>query len=140
MKNLNYLNNISNDLKSLEKYQAVIYGSFLTKYFIPHRSDIDVAIITLDSEKEKNILLLKELAGEFSEKYDIKIFELLPLYLKIEIINNYQVLFGDSLDISEYFYHFRTLWRDMARRVKENQFKNINEKLELLERRTLQIQ
>lgn len=140
MKNLNYLNNISNDLKSLEKYQAVIYGSFLTKYFIPHRSDIDVAIITLDSEKEKNILLLKELAGEFSEKYDIKIFELLPLYLKIEIINNYQVLFGDPLDISEYFYYFRTLWRDMARRVKENQFKNINEKLELLERRTLQIQ
>jgi len=127
-------------LKTLEKYQVVIYGSFLTKYFIPHRSDIDIAIITPNPEKEKNILLLKELAGECSVKYDIKVFELLPLYLKIEIINNYQVLFGDPLDISEYFYHFRSQWRDMSRRVKENQFKNINEKLELLERRTLQIQ
>lgn len=140
MKTLNYLNNIRNDLKTLEKYQTVIFGSFLTKYFIPHRSDIDIAIITLNFEKEKNISLLKELAGEFSEKYDIKIFELLPLYLKIEIINNYRVLFGDPLDISEYFYHFRTLWRDMARRIKENQFKNITEKLESLERRSLQSQ
>ncbi len=140
MKTLNFLNKIRNDLEKLEKYQAVIYGSFLTDYFIPHRSDIDIAIITRNHEKESNIHVLKELAGEFSNKYDIKIFELLPLYLKIEIIDNYQVLFGNSLDISEYFYQFRSIWKDMAHRIEDNRFKNINEKFELLERRKVRFQ
>ena len=140
MKSLNFLNKIKNDLSKLEKYQAVIYGSFLSKYFIPQRSDIDIAIITRNREKESNIHILKDLAGEFSNKYDIKIFKLMPLYLKIEVIENYQVLFGNPLDISEYFYYFRSLWKDMAHRSEANRFKNINEKFQLLERRKVRFQ
>jgi len=135
MNSLNYLNDIRNDLIKLEKYEAVIYGSFLSEYYIPQKSDIDIAIITRNREKKNNIIIWKDFAGEFSKKYDIKIFELLPLYLKIEIINNYQVLFGNPLDISEYFYQYRSIWKDMAHRIEVNRFKNINEKFQLLERR-----
>ena len=135
MKSLSYLNDIRNDLIKLEKYEAVIYGSFLSEYYIPQKSDIDIAIITRNREKKNNIIIWRDFAGEFSKKYDIKIFELLPLYLKIEIIDNYQVLFGNPLSISEYFYQYRSIWKDMAHRIEVNRFKNINEKLQLLERR-----
>ena len=135
MNSLNYLNDIRKDLIKLEKYEAVIYGSFLSEYYIPQKSDIDIAIITRNREKKNNIIIWKDFAGEFSKKYDVKIFELLPLYLKIEIINNYQVLFGNPLNISEYFYQYRSIWKDMAHRIEVNRFKNINEKINLLERR-----
>lgn len=140
MNNLNYLNDIRNDLIKLEKHEAVIYGSLLSEYYIPQRSDIDIAIITRNREKKNNIIIWRDFAGEFSNKYDIKIFELLPLYLKIEIIDNYKVLFGNPLDISEYFYQYRSIWKDMKHRVVANRFKNINEKFQLLERRRAQFQ
>jgi len=73
--------------------------------------------------------------GEFDEKYDIKIFELLPLFIQIEVIENYQVLFGDKLDISEYFYHYRKIWEDMANRIESNRFTSVSEKMYLIEKR-----
>jgi predicted nucleotidyltransferase len=135
MNDSNYLNKVQKELTKLKTYQVVIYGSFISGYYIPHKSDIDIAIITHHQEKEKNIAIWKKFLGEFNESYDIKVFELLPLYLKIEIINNYQVLFGDSLEISEYFYHYRSIWKDMAHRIKVNRFKTVNEKIELIEKR-----
>ena len=135
MNNLNYLNDIKEDLKKLNKLWVVIYGSFLTDYYIPHRSDIDIAVITQKQDKESNIAIWKKFLGEFSEKYDIKIFELLPLNIKIEVIENYQVVFGNPLEISEYFYHYRSIWKDTIHRIESNRFKSIKEKIELLERR-----
>ena len=135
MNDLSYLNKIRKDLAKLNNYQVVIYGSFVSKYHIPHRSDIDIAIITHHQNKNKNIAIWKNTFGEFREKYDIKIFELLPLYLKMEIIQNYQVLFGDALEISEYFYHYRSIWKDMSARIEANRFKTITEKMKLIEKR-----
>ena len=135
MNDLNQLNKIRKDLAKLDRYSVVIYGSFLSKYYIPHKSDIDIVIITHQQEKHKNVAIWKETLGQFNENYDIKIFELLPLYLKMEIIGDYQVVFGDPLEISEYFYHYRAIWKDMAHRIEINRFKNISEKIELLEKR-----
>ncbi len=135
MNDLNYLNKIRKDLAKLKIYQVVIYGSFLSKYYIPHKSDIDIAIITHHQNKNKNIMIWKDILGEFNEKYDVKVFELLPLYLKMEIIRNYQVLFGDALEISEYFYHYRAIWKDMSFRIEANRFKTISEKMKLIEKR-----
>jgi predicted nucleotidyltransferase len=135
MNDLSYLNKIRTDLAKLNNFQVVIYGSFVSKYYIPHRSDIDIAIITHHQNKNKNISVWKDILGEFNEKYDIKVFELLPLYLKMEIIQNYQILFGDLLEISEYFYHYRSIWKDMSVRIETNRFKTISEKKELIEKR-----
>jgi len=98
------LSQIKNDLKFLKNFNIVVYGSFLTDYYIPYRSDIDIAIITFKLDKEKNINLWSSVIGKAPSCYDIRIFELLPLYIKIEIINNHYVLFGNELEISEYFY------------------------------------
>ena len=96
-----------------------------------------MAVITQTNDREENIRIWKSFWGKHPDIYDVKIFELLPLYLKIEIINNYEVLYGDILAISEYFYTFLKIWKDMKFRWKENQFINIKEKLDSIERRKI---
>jgi len=135
MNELSYLNDLKEDLERLDNFWVIVYGSYLSNHFIPQRSDIDIAIITQIQEKKENIAIRKKFIGEFAEKYDVKIFELLPLFIKMEIINNYKVLYGNPLDISEYFYHFRSIWKDMAYRIESNRFENLAEKIKLLERR-----
>lgn len=137
MNDFSYLNNVKEDLKKIDNFWVVIYGSSLSEYYIPLKSDIDVAIITQIKEKKENINIWKDIMGEFAEKYDIKIFELLPLFIKIEVIENYHVIFGNPLDISEYFYHYRSIWKDMVHRIESNRFKSIKEKIELLERKQI---
>jgi hypothetical protein len=56
----------------------------------------------------------------------------MPLHIQINIIHAYIVVFGDALDISEYFYKIRKIWRDIGPRLKLNQFRNLKEKMDLL--------
>lgn len=124
---------IKKDLDFCSNYWAVLYGSFVKDDFILNRSDVDVAIITKVKDKESNSKLWMSLLEKNTPSYDIKIFELLPLFLKIEIIESYYVLFGDPLEISEYFYKYRSIWKEMVGRYKSNQFISIQEKISLLE-------
>ncbi len=83
------------------------------------RSDIDIALV---QPKNKRVLLMVfERAGG---KYDVKIFEDLPLYIKMDIIKNHQIIFGDEVELSYYFYRFRDEWKDMEYRIKSNQFRS----------------
>jgi len=113
----------------------ILFGSYGTEDYIPGRSDIDVAILSYSKDPKKNHELLSSIIGLVPSTYDIKIFESLPLYIQISIINQYEVIFGDPLDISEYFYEYRKEFRDMEDRIKENQFESIDEQLEGIERR-----
>ncbi len=135
MKNSISLNNIRKDLKFLQDFWVIIYGSCTNEDFFTNRSDIDIAIITHTDDKQKNLEIWQSLLGKAPVIYDLRIFELFTLYIQIDIIKNYKVLFGDHLEISEYFYKYRKIWKDMAKRVELNQFQNIQEKLELIERR-----
>ncbi|MFX1519351.1 MAG: hypothetical protein ACFFCD_05475 [Promethearchaeota archaeon] len=71
--------------------------------------------------------------GKTPPIYDIRVFELLPLHIKPAIIEKCVVLFGDPLEISEYFYFYRKLWKDMKCRYEHNQYENYKEKLAALE-------
>ncbi|MFX1572834.1 MAG: nucleotidyltransferase family protein [Promethearchaeota archaeon] len=123
---------IREDLHFLrDKHEVVIYGSRVEGGVRP-KSDIDIAIISYETEKEQNIALQKELLGIFPLKYDIRIFELLPIYIQISIIENYKVIFGDPLEISEYFYSFRKKWDDCKYRILSNQFSSYRERLSLI--------
>jgi predicted nucleotidyltransferase len=120
------------DLHFLEdKYDVVVYGSFVEGGMRPN-SDIDIAIISYEAEKDKNVEIQKELLGQFPLKYDIRIFELFPIYLQISIIKNHRVIFGDPLEISEYFYSFRKKWDDCKYRILTNQFSSYRERLSLI--------
>ena len=47
----------------------------------------------------------------------------------MEVIKHHEVIYGNELDLSEYFYFFRKLWRDMERRIRENEFKDFEERM-----------
>ena len=123
---------IREDLHFLEeKYDAVVYGSYVEGGMRPD-SDIDIAVLSHETEKDHNIVLQKELLGKFPLNYDIRVFELLPIYIQISIIENYQVIFGDPLEISEYFYSIRKKWDDCKHRILSNQFSSYRERLSLI--------
>lgn len=135
MKRYKSFKKIKIDLKFCKNYWVLIYGSYLTNDFIPSRSDIDIAVITQKQDEEKNLKIRNSLLGKTTSIYDIRIFELLPLNIKMEIINHHLVLFGDPLEISEYFYSYRKIWKDMEHRIRNNQFENIKEKIKLMKNR-----
>jgi predicted nucleotidyltransferase len=123
------LTEVLNPLKKI--YEVVIYGSQVEGGYRPD-SDIDIAVITRETNIEKNIEIQKELLGLAPLKFDIRVFELFPIYIQISIIENYQVVFGDILEISEYFYSFRKKWDDCKYRILSNQFSNHRERLNLI--------
>ncbi|MCX9011334.1 MAG: nucleotidyltransferase domain-containing protein [Candidatus Methanoperedens sp.] len=130
------LQDIKTDLYFVKDYEVVVFGSYASKK-ADKRSDIDVAVITRQKNRNKCIEIWWELMGKAPEVYDIKIFELLPLPIKASVIWRYEVVFGDRLDISEYFYNYRKLWNDTKHRLEENRFRSINEKIVVLKRRRL---
>ncbi len=87
------------------------------------RSDIDICIV----KPPKGIV--NQINSKLGGKYDIKVFEKLPLYIKIIIIENNRIIYGDQLELSEYFYFFRKLWKDIKPRVMENEFKDFEERM-----------
>ena len=129
--NSDELGQIREELKLLkEKYDVVAYGSYVEGGMRPN-SDIDIAVISHQTSKELNIKLQKGLLGKFPLKYEVRIFELLPIYIQISIIENYRVVFGDLLEISEVFYQFRKKWDDCKYRILLNQFSSYKERVSL---------
>jgi predicted nucleotidyltransferase len=111
-----------------EKYEVILFGSAVEGGMRPE-SDIDIAVITRNKSKNYNIELQKSLLGKFPLKFDVRVFELYPIDIQISIIKNYKVIFGNLLEISEYFYYFRKKWDDCKYRILSNQFKSYHERL-----------
>lgn len=86
------------------------------------RSDVDVCLVS-----PKNKKLIFKVFERLGDKYDVKIFEELPLHVKMDIIKNHKTVFGDEVELSYYFYSFRKEWRDVEPRIKENRFKSARE-------------
>ena len=105
----------------------LLYGSH-ARGEATERSDVDICLVKPKPGTYERVL--EKLGG----KYDVKVFEELPLYIQIEVIRSHRVIYGDELELSEYFYRFRKLWKDMEHRVKENQFKSVREKVKLRRR------
>jgi hypothetical protein len=100
---------------------VLLFGS-AAKGRLSKRSDIDIALVR---PRTKQVLL--KVFARLGGKYDVKIFEALPLMVKMDIIQHHQVIFGDEVELSYYFYRFRKEWDDMHCRIKSNQFKNADE-------------
>ncbi len=90
----------------------VVYGS-RAKDEETERSDIDVCIVAPHRDSSQ---IYKE---TLPLVYDIKIFELMPLYLKMKVIENHKIVYtSDLLEFYEYLYFFRKLWKDQEHRQK----------------------
>ncbi len=100
----------------------LLFGSYATGEETG-ASDIDVCLV-----KPQNGTVLKDVNKSLGGKYDIKVFEQLPLYIQIDIIYNNVIIYGDKTELSAYFYEFRRLWKDMAFRVDSNRFGSVEER------------
>lgn len=118
-----FMSSLINDFKFIKKDVSgiLLYGSH-AKGSEDMRSDIDICIV-----KPGNPGILKKIYAKLGDKYDIKIFEDLPAYIKSGVIENYKVIFGSESDISYYFYRFRKLGQDMKNRISSNQFSSVRE-------------
>ena len=130
--NLPIIEDLRRILTSLKEiYEIILFGSTVEGGLRP-KSDIDIAVISRNQSEKDNIKLQKELLGQFPLKFDIRVFELFPIYIQISIIQNFKVVFGNILEISEYFYNFRKKWDDCKHRILSNQFSNYHERISLM--------
>jgi len=125
------LEEIKEDLKAISNFEAVIFGSYVTGEF-REGSDIDVAVITRTKDRSKNMEIQKKLFSLARSPYDLRVFELLPIKIKASVMDDYTVLFGDELEISEYFYQWRKMWEDVKHRISYHE--TVEEKLKAVER------
>jgi len=109
----------------------LLYGSCAIEK-ADFRSDIDICII-----KPRKGGILQRVLRKVGAKYDIKIFEDLPLYIQIDIIEHYRIIHGDDPMLSYYFYGFRRKWEDMRHRIMENRFHSVSE-MEMTRRKWLE--
>ncbi len=92
----------------------ILYGSSLGLYHLDD-SDIDICLYFDDEKKNLSIIRL-ELLKKFNENFDIQMFQLLPLYVQIEVLKG-KVLYvkdedriyeiaNETIDEYEEFYPF----------------------------------
>ncbi len=90
---------------------VILFGSF-ARGEETERSDVDVCIVVGKRERIKEVwdrILESGLTG----RYDVKIFELLPLKLKVEVIRDGKIVFCRDRDELDYlFWKFRKIWND----------------------------
>ena len=105
-----------------EEVEGVLLFGSAAKGELSKRSDIDLALVR-PSNKSVLFRVFERVGG----KYDVKIFDDLPLHIKMDIIKNHQIILGDEVELSYYFYRIRKEWKDMEYRIKSNQFKSVRE-------------
>ncbi len=94
---------------------VLIFGSWATG--MGHEmSDIDICIVAPSAE-DKIALWREAIAAIRDDRYDLRIFELLPLYLKMAVIEQGIVVYSKDIpELYEYFYPFRRIWEDQKHR------------------------
>jgi len=93
-------------------HSILIFGSYLSDL---NPRDIDICIVTFG--KPFSLEEYGELTLRHPNGYDFVVFEELPLYLKMEIINKHIILYSrDQYELYEYFYKYRKLWKDQEYR------------------------
>ncbi len=117
------LSDLKSDFEFIkDEVEGVLLFGSAAKGELTTRSDIDIALVRPSTRR-----VLFSVFERVGGKYDIKIFEDLPLHIKMDIINNHQVIIGNEVELSYYFYRYRKEWKDMEHRILSNQFKSVRE-------------
>ncbi len=82
------------------------------------RSDIDISIV-VPAIDDKSGFSRRILSNVRDARYDVRMFELMPLYLKAEVVEKGELIYTKNIfKLYEYFYYFRKIWADQKRRQK----------------------
>ncbi len=99
----------------------LIYGSYAVKKFTS-RSDLDICVVVGNRIKAKQMYKETLAIQAKKQKYDVHIFELMPLYLKMSVIDEGKVIFAKNLsELYYYFYFYRKIRQDQAINRVENE-------------------
>ncbi len=93
----------------------MLYGSW-ARNEAHEQSDIDICIVAPEAT-DKAALWREALGGIRDPHYDVRIFEAMPLHMKMAMIEEGIVVQSkDVLELYEYFYPFRREWEDQKHR------------------------
>ncbi|MBN2251386.1 MAG: nucleotidyltransferase domain-containing protein [Candidatus Altiarchaeota archaeon] len=95
----------------------LLYGSALEGR--AHKgSDIDICLVA--GKNNADNVFDKLIATNLTAKYDVKIFELLPLKVKGSILENHKVIWSpDEAELSYYLHKWRRMWEDQKTSLKK---------------------
>jgi uncharacterized protein len=94
---------------------VLLYGSH-ARGEAGQRSDIDLCVVAPEAT-DKAALWREFISHLHDNRYDVRIFELLPLHIKIAVIEEGLVMYSrDELELYEYLHPFRREWEDQKRR------------------------
>ena len=84
----NKINDFLKDLRNIEYFPKIefiiLYGSFLDKNYFED-SDIDICIY-IKGDKQELAEIRLNLLKKFENKFDLQIYQLLPIYVQVEIL------------------------------------------------------
>ena len=106
-------------MQEIDEVDAVLLFGSQIEGTATDRSDYDICVVasTLQSKDEQAALLGKIWGQIDADKFDVWLFEELPLYIQIDVIKNHEILFcADIPELYEYFYRFRKEWSTQAHR------------------------
>ncbi len=127
------------DFAFLEKDENVLavllFGSG-AKDQLSIRSDRDFCVVAPEIRDRAGMRsLLKKIYVNLDvvgKRYDVWLFEELPLYMKLQVIENHKVVFCMDLpELYEYFYFYRKIWDDQKHRqeMDKEELMNVLERL-----------
>jgi len=94
---------------------VLLYGS-MAKGESNERSDIDICVVA-PSASDKIEFSRWIMSNVRDKRYDVRVFEFMPLYLKMEVVEHGDVVYArDIYELYEYFYTFRKFWDDQKQR------------------------
>jgi predicted nucleotidyltransferase len=77
------------------------------------RGDYDICVVSPESKPSVVLSEIYRHVDVHSKRYDVYTFEELPLYMKMEVISNHEIIFArDVPELYEYLYFFRKLWKE----------------------------
>ncbi|MFO7796319.1 MAG: nucleotidyltransferase family protein [Promethearchaeati archaeon] len=95
---------------------VLLFGSY-AKGTQTNRSDIDICVVAPNEDPVKLISFILQHINATLKKYDIRLFQEFPLYIKIRVIQNGIIIYSpNKYDLYEFFYFYRKLWNDQKHR------------------------
>ena len=111
-------NDFSFVIKEKDILGILLYGSYSKRQNV-NRSDIDICIVAPNEDLHQLLSFVLQNINVSAKKYDFRIFNELPLYIKIHIIEDGLLIYSSNkLDLYEFFFIYRKLWDDQKHRQK----------------------
>ena len=109
-------NDFSDVIEKKDILGILLFGSY-GKSQNTNRSDIDICVVAPNEELHELLSFILQNINVGVNRYDIRLFKELPLYIKIHVIEDGILVYSlNELDLYEFFYIYRKLWEDQKHR------------------------